>query len=133
RAVRPLIARGLQSNDVSPAGNIAVRGASPDGRALAGFLLSGFLLALLGAILPAWGYHRDPPEFTWAGNYFLYLALGLVAAARFAIPLMARRGLSFLMVFGCLLACAALLFLAMVSPPASNWWRALGFFALGTG
>src|SRR5438552_3220536 len=33
------------------------------GKELAGFLLSGFLLALLGAILPAWGYHRDPPDF----------------------------------------------------------------------
>src|ERR1039457_2117756 len=40
------------------------------GRALAGVPPSGFLLALLGAILPAWGYHRDPSEFLTVGNYF---------------------------------------------------------------
>jgi fucose permease len=118
---------------VELAENIAGRGASSDGKALAGFLLSGFLFALLGAILPAWGYHRDPADFTGVGNYFLALALGVIAAARFAVPLMARRGLSFLLVFGCSLSCLALLFLALVSPPVSDWWRVLGFFALGTG
>ena len=51
------------------------------GKALAGFLLSGFELALLGAILPAWGYHRDPPQFVAVGNYFLALAIGIVFAA----------------------------------------------------
>src|SRR4051812_22533401 len=45
--------------------------------ALPGFLLSGFLLALLGAILPAWEYHRDPADFTAVGNYFLSLAVGI--------------------------------------------------------
>ena len=62
------------------------------GKALAGFLLSGFLLALLGAILPAWGYHRDPPDFIAVGNYFLSLAVGIVAASRLARRIMARRG-----------------------------------------
>ena len=47
---------------------------------LAGFLLSGFLFALLGAVLPAWGYHRDPPEFITIGNCFLSLAVGVIAA-----------------------------------------------------
>jgi len=48
-------------------------------RALAGFLLSGFLLALLGAILPAWGYHREE-HYVAVGNFFLSLAIGIVAA-----------------------------------------------------
>ena len=102
---------------------------------LAGFLLSGFLLALLGAILPAWGYHRDPPEFAVVGNYFLSLAMGIIAATWAAGPLRARRGLSFLLVSGCVLSCAALLFLAAIPlPPAgSNWMRAGGLFALGIG
>ena len=62
------------------------------GKALAGFLLSGFLLALLGAILPAWGYHRDPPDFVAVGNYFLSLAVGIVSRPRSARRIMARRG-----------------------------------------
>ena len=101
--------------------------------ALAGFLLSGFLLALLGAILPAWGYHRDPPQFTTVGNYFLCLAIGLVAAAAPARRIMARRGVAFLLAFSSGLACAALLYLASLSPAASAWWRALGLLSLGTG
>ena len=106
----------------------------PDsGQRLAGFLVSGFLLALLGAILPAWGYHRDPPDFMAVGNYFLSLAVGIVAAARFALPIMQRRGLSFLLVFACGLSCVALLYLALVSPPLSDWWRVAGLLVLGGG
>ena len=101
------------------------------GKALAGFLLSGFLLALLGAILPAWGYHRDPSDFLTVGNYFLCVAAGLAASFKPARYLMARRGLPFLLVFACLLACASLVYLALVSPPASAWWRAAGLLVLG--
>jgi fucose permease len=103
------------------------------GKALAGFLLSGFLLALLGAILPAWGYHRDPQDFTAVGNYFLSVAVGVVAAAGLARRIMARRGLSFLLVFACSLSCVALAYLALVSPPASSWWRVAGLLVLGIG
>src|SRR3954453_20554506 len=85
--------------------------------ALPGFFLSGFLLALLGAILPAWGYHRDPAHFVAAGNYFLSLAFGIIASTRVADPILARRGLSFLLVTGCVTSSAALLFLAAVTPP----------------
>ena len=115
------------------AGNTSATRAPGGGSALAGFLVSGFLLALLGAILPAWGYHRDPPDFIAVGNYFLSLAIGIVAAARFARPIMLRRGLSFLLVFACGLSCIALLYLAIVSPPLSEWWRVAGFFVLGAG
>jgi fucose permease len=103
------------------------------GKALAGFLLSGFLLALLGAILPAWGYHRDPPDFVAVGNCFLCVALGIVAASFLARRIMAYRGLSFLLVFGCALSCVSMAYLAMVSPPLSAWWRAIGLASLGTG
>jgi fucose permease len=103
------------------------------GKALAGFLLSGFLLALLGAILPAWGSHRDPPDFVAVGNYFLCLALGIVAAGSPAHRILARRGLSFLLVFGCGLSSASLAYLSFVSPPLSAWWRAIGLVTLGTG
>ncbi len=101
--------------------------------ALAGFLLSGFLLALLGAILPAWGYHRDPPDFQAVGNYFLSLALGIVAATGLARRIMAYRSLSFLLVFACVSSCVALCYLAVVSPPVSEWWRVGGLLVLGVG
>jgi fucose permease len=107
--------------------------ASGGGKALAGFLLSGFLMALLGAILPAWGYHRDPPDFAAVGTYFLALAVGIVLAGVIARRLVARRGVAFLLVFACVLACISLLYLAMVSPPAAAWWRVAGLAALGTG
>jgi FHS family glucose/mannose:H+ symporter-like MFS transporter len=106
--------------------------ASGGGKALAGFLLSGFLMALLGAILPAWGYHRDPPDFVAVGNYFFSLALGIVTAS-FLARMMMRRGPSFLLVFGCSLSCVSLAYLATVSPPLSAWWRAAGLVSLGTG
>ncbi|HEX3747314.1 MAG TPA: MFS transporter [Bryobacteraceae bacterium] len=96
-------------------------------------MLSGFLLALLGAILPAWGYHRDPSDFVAVGNYFLCLALGIVAASFLARRIMARRGLSFLLVSGCVLSCVSLAYLATVSPPLSAWWRAAGLISLGIG
>ncbi len=107
--------------------------ASGGGAALAGFLLSGFLLALLGAILPVWGYHRDPPDFVAVGNYFLSLAIGIVIATRIAWPIMQRRGLSFWLVFACGICCVALLYLALVGPLLSDWWRVAGFLVLGVG
>lgn len=107
--------------------------ASRGGEALAGFFLSGFLLALLGAILPAWGYHRDPPDFTAVGNYFLSLAVGIVAAAGLARRMMEQRSVAFLLVFSCALSCISLAYLALVPPPSSEWWRVGGLLALGTG
>ena len=100
---------------------------------MAGFLLSGFLLSLLGAILPAWGCHRDPADFATVGNYFLSLALGIVAAVVVARRLMERLSTVLPLVFACSLACLALAYLAMVSPPASAWWRVGGLFVLGIG
>jgi fucose permease len=125
----------LQSRKVIVAGDTPARSASTGGKILAGFLLSGFLLALLGAILPAWGYHRDPPDFIVVGNYFLSLALGIIAATWAAEPLRIKRGLSVLLVAGCVLSCLALLFLAAIPlPPAgSDWLRVAGLFALGIG
>src|SRR5579863_6947811 len=79
----------------------AAASAPSGGRALAGFMLSGFLMAFLGAVLPAWGYHRDPSDFAAVGNYFLSLAIGMVLASVIARPIMARRGLLFLLVSSC--------------------------------
>lgn len=116
---------------VAPPQNELARPVSGGGKALAGFLLSGFLLALLGAILPAWGYHRDPPEFVAVGNFFLSLAGGIVTGAALARGVVRRRGVPFLLVSSCVLACASLVYLAMVAPPLSSWWRVAGLVALG--
>jgi len=101
------------------------------GRALAGFLLSGFLFALLGAVLPAWGYHRDPPEFITVGNCFLSLAVGVIAANQVSAAILRRKSLRFLLVFACALGCAGLLSLALATPPAHWLWRTPGLAALG--
>ena len=128
------MARGIiQSKSVDFAGSNKETRVSGGGSALAGFFVSGFLLALLGAILPAWLYLHELPDFVAVGNYFLSLAIGIVAAARFALPIMMRRGVSFLLIFACGISCVALLYLAAVSPPLSDWWRAAGFLVLGAG
>jgi fucose permease len=103
------------------------------GQALAGFLLSGFLLALLGAVLPAWGYHRDPPDFVAVGNYFLSLAAGLVTATFFGRRILERKGVGFLLVLACSVAALALFYLALVGPPRPSGFRVLGLLVLGLG
>src|SRR4051794_15445340 len=90
-------------------------------------------MAFLGAILPAWGYHRDPPDFIAVGNYFLALAIGMVVASVFARPILVRRGLSFLLVFACVLSCLSLVYIAVMAPPWSAWWRISGLAILGVG
>jgi hypothetical protein len=90
-------------------------------------------MALLGAILPVWGYHRDPPAFVAVGNYFLSLAAGLGASPAAAWWLLGRRSLSFLLVFSCSLCFVALAYLALVSPPAPASWRMAGLVVLGLG
>jgi MFS transporter, FHS family, glucose/mannose:H+ symporter len=95
---------------------------------LPGFLLSGLLFALLGALLPAWGYHLDP-EYSDAGRYFLCLACGVIAAG----ILMRRLSLrvSTLLTVACVLAWTALLFLALVGPPAPSAYRLAGWVLVG--
>ena len=113
-------------------GEAAIAPPAPSaGKALAGFLLSGFLFALLGAILPAWGYYRDPPEFITIGNCFLSLAVGVIAAHQISAAILARRNLRFLLVFACALGCAGLLSLSLATPPLHWLWRMPGLAALG--
>lgn len=123
--------------DVSPARRAPSQdtalAAYPGGKTLAGFLLSGFLMALLGAVLPVWGYYRDPPAFVTVGNYFLSLAGGVAISPFLARRLFAWRGIWFSLVFACCLSCAAVACLALVSPLYADWWRAGGLLILGLG
>jgi len=81
--------------------------------------------------LPAWGYHRDPPEFVTAGNYFLSLAVGIIAAHQASARILRTRGLRFLLIFACALGCAGLLWLALMTPPAHWAWRVVGLAVIG--
>ncbi len=101
------------------------------GRALAGFLLSGFLFALLGAVLPAWGYHLDPPKFVTVGNYFLSLAVGVIASTQLSARILSRKSLRFQLVFACAAGCAGLLSMALVTPAAHWLWRMPGLAVVG--
>lgn len=88
------------------------------------------LVAFVGAILPAWGYHVSSPYLT-VGNLFLSLNVGMLASIKPASALLGRRGVKAVMVSGAGLACAGLLYLAAVPPAAVAWWRMGGLFALG--
>src|SRR5258708_27206861 len=85
--------------------------ASSSRRALAGLCLSGLLAALLGAILPAWGYHLKF-EFATIGYYFLCVAMGVLLAVEVSLRLLPRKGVAFVLILACWLASGALLFLA---------------------
>lgn len=87
-------------------------------------------MSFLGAILPSWGYHLRP-SFIEVGDYFLSLALGLMASVGAAHVLLTRRGLKFVLVTANLLACAAFLFLALCSTPAAADWRLAGVLCIG--
>jgi MFS transporter, FHS family, glucose/mannose:H+ symporter len=130
--------RQNQPMDVSPQSATPGLEKLPDealsaGKTLPGFLLSGFLMALPGAILPVWGFYRDPPAFGVAGNYFLTLAGGMLVSHFLARRLLSKRGLWFLLVLACCLAGASLGSLGLVPPLASPSWRLPGFLLLGVG
>jgi hypothetical protein len=65
------------------------------------------------------------------GNYFLCLAIGLMAAPPLARRILDRRGLGFLLVIACALSCVVLSYLAFVVPPSPAPWRELGMLVLG--
>jgi len=99
-------------------------------RALSGLLISGLLFGFLGAILPAWGYHLTS-DFSTVGNYFLSMSVGVILSTEAAGRLLLKRGVGFLLVTACSLACAALLSLAFVPATAPAWWRMAGLLAIG--
>lgn len=99
-------------------------------RALCGFFLSGLLVAFLGAILPAWGYHLKS-EYVTVGNFFLSMCLGVVVSVKAALNMLPRKGINFVLAFASGLACLALLFLALVPPSAPAIYRIVGIFLMG--
>ena len=99
-------------------------------KSLSGFFLAGLLMSFLGPILPAWGYHLKS-DFSAAGIHFLWMALGILTGTSVAHRLVLRKGAAFVLVTGAGLAYVALIFLALVPPPAWSGWRMSGVFAEG--
>jgi FHS family glucose/mannose:H+ symporter-like MFS transporter len=97
---------------------------------LAGFLLTGMLVAFPGAILPAWRFHVNS-EFLAVGNFFLFMIVGMLASIKGASWLLKAGGIRFTLAFAAGLASAALFFLAAVPDAASEWWRYGGVLVLG--
>lgn len=108
----------------------AVLHASSGRRALGGFFLSGLLLSLLGAFLPAWGYHLRPEPLT-VGLYFLFLNFGVYVAFHLTQWLLPRRGIRFVLALGSALAVAAIVYLASLSGPVPPSFRMAGLFGVG--
>jgi len=97
---------------------------------LCGLLISGFLLALPGSLLPLWGYHLHP-EFGTAGNYFLALGLGMIGGGALAQRWSRRLSLEQLLAAGCLIGALALLMLSVAAPPAQVWYQAIALLVTG--
>jgi fucose permease len=97
---------------------------------LSGFLLLGTLLGLLGSLLVAWEYHIDV-EPRVIGFHFLALSGGYVAAAAIAQKYVHRLPVRWIAVISCAAACASLVALALLAPPAAAVWRIAGLAALG--
>lgn len=104
--------------------------ASEGRRSLSAFLISGMLMAFLGAILPAWRYHLKA-DFKEVGYYFLSLNLGFLLSVPAAHMLLARRGAKFVLMVANAIACGGFLYLALTSPPVSAIWRLLGVLWIG--
>ena len=132
--IRPILLPGLQSTSV---GSRTSKAAEPSGggQALAGFLLSGFLMALLGRYPARLGITTATRRSSSrSAIIFCAWRLGIFWPRRLPQAHAAPRvdlstGLRL-----CALACVALVFLALVSPPVSaggappDCWR-LGFGA----
>ncbi len=99
-------------------------------KALAGFFVSGVLLAFLGAILPSWQAHLSS-EYSTIALYFLGLLAGVLGSVWISPPLLDRKGVGWTLSFACATAAAALAYLALVSPPFSPWGRVLGMVLIG--
>jgi fucose permease len=108
-------------------GSLASSGAR---RALAGFFVSGLLIAFLGAILPSWQHHLSS-EYGTVGLYFVGLIAGILASVWISPPLIENKGIGWTLAFACAAAATALLYLAFVSPPFSFWWRVAGMALVG--
>jgi len=100
------------------------------GRILAGLIVSGFLLALPGGLLPLWGFHIRP-DFGTAGNFFLALGLGVIGGGVLSRRIVRTSSLPRLLATGYFSAAAAILLLSVAAPPARAWYQSIALLATG--
>ena len=97
---------------------------------LCGLVISGFLLALPGGLLPLWGFHIQG-NFGTAGNFFLVMGLGVISGGMLAQRMTRYTSLARLLAGGYLTAALSLLLLSVAAPPAPAWYRFLALFVSG--
>jgi len=95
-------------------------------RILAGFLLTGFLLGLPGALLPIWGYHIET-NYPAIGLYFLCFSIGIAGAVESKPHIPRFRPTAAILTSACAIACGGLLLLGFGTVPA----RMPGFLIIG--
>jgi hypothetical protein len=96
---------------------------------VAGFLLLGVLLGLMGPMLVAWRYHLDADPRN-IGLHFLALIAGYIAAV-FVCRRLRKLPIRWLAVVASVIAAADLIGLAFAAPPAPAVWRFAGLTVLG--
>lgn len=100
-------------------------------RALLGFFLSGLLVGLPGALLPAWGHHLQS-SFLWVAFYFFSLNFGVLLANLIAQLALPRFGTGAVLSLAALIGAISLGALAFTSTPMSGQTlRAFGLFGAG--
>ena len=104
---------------------------TPPRRWLAGFLLLGVLLGVLGSLVISWQYHIDV-EPQLIGLHFLALNAGYVIAVATSQRLLLRLAPRTLALVSCCIAAAALSGLSFVPPPVWVGWRMALLAVLGT-
>lgn len=97
---------------------------------LAGFLLLGMMLGLLGSLLIVWRYHIDvDPRLV--GLHFLGLNAGYVVSAILSQRVLNRLSPRAIAIAACTWSFASLLALSFLTPPAQPAWRIAGLAFLG--
>ena len=100
-------------------------------RALMAFFLTGLLLALPGALLPAWGHHIET-NFLLVAGYFFCLNVGILAAMRISLVILPKKGIGFVLLMATGISLMSLLFLGFASTQLlAREWRMLGLFGVG--
>jgi FHS family glucose/mannose:H+ symporter-like MFS transporter len=108
----------------------AVRAVAKPWQILRGLVVSGFLLALPGGLLPLWGYHLHP-DFGIAGDYFLVLGAGLIGGGMLALRLARTIPFERLLAAGYFFAALSMLLLSVAAPPAQVWYQMAALLVTG--
>lgn len=97
---------------------------------LRGLVVSGFLLALPGCLLPLWDFHIRH-EFGTAANFFACLGAGMAGGAWLGMRLLEKRTAESVLAGGCFGGALALLMISLGAPPASVWYQSLALISTG--